>query len=184
LSIPIALAVAAAAVGLWLVLSPADERADAPDEVVDADSARAVVPEPAPSPPPLPQPAAAPRAGPAAPTGPSVVGPHPDDPHEPGMIPHPMDEARKRLHAENHLILLLNEAMSFRNVKEMRELLVEYRQLDPTDKDASQVGYAIIADCIDAPGEASLAAARHFYDTQRHSSLRRFVRRICFENSN
>jgi len=100
------------------------------------------------------------------------------------MIPHPMDEARKRLHAENHLILLLNEAMSFRNVKEMRELLVEYRQLDPTDKDASQVGYAIIADCIDAPGEASLAAARHFYDTQRHSSLRRFVRRICFENSN
>jgi hypothetical protein len=180
--IPIALAVAAAAVGLWLVLSPADERADAPDDVVDADAARAVVPAAAPAPPPPPN--AAPRSAPVAPAGPNVVGPHPDDPHEPGMIPHPMDEARKRLYAENHLILLLNEAMSFRNVKEMRELLVEYRQLDPTDKDASQVGYAIIADCIDAPGEASLAAAHHFYDTQRHSPLRRFVRRICFENSN
>jgi len=183
--IPIALAVAAAAVALWFVLSPADERAEAPDEVVDADSARAVAPEAAPAPAVAPpQPSPAPRPAPAAPAGPNVVGPHPDDPHEPGMLPHPMDEARKRLHAENHLILLLNEAMSYRNVKEMRELLVEYRQLDPTDKDASQVGYAVIADCIDHPGEASLAAAHHFYDTQRHSPLRRFVRRICFENSN
>ena len=100
------------------------------------------------------------------------------------MRPHPMDEARERIDAENRLILRLNEAMSFRNVKEMRELLVEYRQLDPTDKDASQAGYAVIADCIERPGEASLAAAHQFYDTQRHSPLRRFVRRICFENSN
>ena len=100
------------------------------------------------------------------------------------MSPHPMDEARERIDAENRLILHLNEAMSFRNVKEMRELLVEYRKLDPTDKDASQAGYAVIADCIEPPGEASLAAAHQFYDTQRHSSLRRFVRRICFENSN
>jgi hypothetical protein len=185
--IPIALA-AAAAVGLWFVLSPADERADAPDEAVDADSARAVVPAAAPAPPPLaPQPNAAHRstlAAPAAPAGPKVVGPHPEDPHEPGMRPHPMDEARERIDAENRLILLLNEAMSFRNVKEMRELIVAYRQLDPTDRDASQAGYAVIADCIERPGEASLAAAHQFYDTQRHSSLRRFVRRICFENSN
>jgi len=43
--IPIAFATAAAAVGLWLVLSPADERADAPDEAADAGPARAVVPE-------------------------------------------------------------------------------------------------------------------------------------------
>jgi hypothetical protein len=114
---------------------------------------------------------------------PGVVGPHAGDPHEPGMAPHPMDEARQRLHAENQLILQLNEAMSFRNTKQMRELLVEYRKLDPTDADASQAGYAVIADCIDHPGEAAGAAAHQFYDTQRHSPLRRFVRRICFENS-
>lgn len=100
------------------------------------------------------------------------------------MLPHPMDEARARIHAENRLIQRLNDAMSFRNVREMREMLVEYRKLDPTDVDANQAGYAAIADCIELPGEASLAAAHQFYDTQGHSPLRRFVRRICFEGSN
>lgn len=100
------------------------------------------------------------------------------------MHPHPMNDERERLHAENRLILHLNEAMSFRNTKQMRELLVEYRNLDPKDADASQAGYAIIIDCIDQPGEASAAAARQFDDTQRHSPLRRFVRRICFDNTN
>jgi len=100
------------------------------------------------------------------------------------MAPHPLDPERERLHAENRLILHLNEAMSFRNTKDMRALLVDYRKLDPTDADASQAGYAVIADCIDQPGEASLAAAHRFYDTQRHSPLRRYVRRICFENTN
>jgi len=100
------------------------------------------------------------------------------------MPSHPMDEAHARIDAENHLILRLNDAMSFRKVKEMREMIDEYRSLDPADTDANQAGYAVIADCIEIPGEASLAAARQFYDTQRHSPLRRFVRRICFENSN
>lgn len=95
-----------------------------------------------------------------------------------------MDEAHARINAENQLILRLNEAMSFRKVKEMRELIAEYRKLDPADADASQTGYTVIADCIEHPGDVSLAAARQFYDTQRHSPLRRFVRRICFENSN
>jgi hypothetical protein len=95
-----------------------------------------------------------------------------------------MDEAHERLFAENALIQRLNDAMSFRRVKEMRELLVEYRKLAPTDVDANQAGYAVIADCIEHPGETSLAAAHQFYDTQRHSALRRFVRRICFENTN
>jgi hypothetical protein len=64
----------------------------------------------------------------------------------------------------------------------MREMLVEYRQLDPKDVDANQAGYLVIADCIELPDATSLAAARQFYDTQRHSPLRRFVRRICFES--
>jgi hypothetical protein len=118
------------------------------------------------------------------PAGPRVADPRPDDTHAPGMPSHPMDEAHARIDAENNLILRLNEAMSFRKVKEMRELIVEYRKLDPADTDASQAGYAVIADCIEHPGEPSLAAAHQFYDTQRHSPLRRFVRRICFENSN
>jgi hypothetical protein len=113
-----------------------------------------------------------------------LVGPGPNDPHEPGMLPHPMDEARQRIQAENLLIQALNDAMSWRKVKEMREMLVEYRKLDPNDVDAHQLGYEVIANCIEFPGDVSLAAAREFYASKRHSPLRRFVRRICFENSN
>jgi hypothetical protein len=113
-----------------------------------------------------------------------VVGADPHAPHEPGMVPHPLDETRARINAENQLLQSLNDAMSFRKVKEMREMLVEYHELDPRDIDAHQLGYEIIADCIEFPGDASLTAAREFYDTQRHSPLRRFVRRICFENRN
>jgi hypothetical protein len=100
------------------------------------------------------------------------------------MRPHPQDDARERINTENRLIQRLNDAMSFRNVAAMRYMLVEYRRLDPTDVDANQAGYAVIADCIEHPGDASLAAAHQFYDTQRHSPLRRYVRRICFEGSN
>ena len=100
------------------------------------------------------------------------------------MLAHPMDDAHARIDAENQLILRLNEAMSYRKTKEMRELIAEYRKLDPADNDASQAGYTVIADCIEHPGDASVASAHNFYDTQRHSPLRRYVRRICFENSN
>ncbi len=110
-----------------------------------------------------------------------IVGPGPDDAHEPGMVPHPLDEKRERIQAENRLLQALNDAMSHRDVHTMRKLLDEYRKLDPDDVDAYQYGYEVIADCIEFPGDASLAAARKFYETERHSSLRRFVRRICFE---
>jgi len=100
------------------------------------------------------------------------------------MVPHPLDDAHARIDATNRLLQALNDAMSFRKVKEMREMLADYRKLDPEDVDQNQLGYSVIADCIESPGEASLAAARAFYDTRRHSPLRRFVRRICFENTN
>jgi hypothetical protein len=113
-----------------------------------------------------------------------VVGARPQDPHEPGMVPHPLDEARARIATENQLLQALNDAMSFRRVKEMREGLVTYRELDPEDVERHQLGYEVIADCIEFPGEGSLTAARKFYETERHSPLRRFVRRVCFEGSN
>lgn len=154
----------------------------APDEPPEPASVRAAPPA-APARRLSAPPVALPRASAMAPKSPEVVGPLPDDPHEPGMLPHPMDEARARIQTENRLIQTLNDAMSFRKVEEMRRLLVEYRRLDPSDVDAHQAGYEVIADCIEFPGEASLAAAREFYDTERHSPLRRFVRRICFEKS-
>jgi hypothetical protein len=173
-----------AGLGLWVVLSPKQERAakTVPASVVEQrhEASAPAVPPPAPS-------ARLPAAALSAPPPPNtlnVVGPGPNDPHEPGMVPHPLDEARARIDTENRLTQALNDAIAFRKVKEMREMLVTYRKLDPKDVDKSQLGYEVIADCIEFPGEASLAAARNFYDIQRHSPLRRFVRRICFENTN
>lgn len=111
-----------------------------------------------------------------------IVGPHPGDPREPWMHPHPITPEHQRIHAINGTIQRLNDAMSFRDVKKMRELVKEYQSLDPEDVDQSQLGYLTIADCIEHPGEASMAKAKDFYANQRHSPLRRFVRRICFEN--
>jgi hypothetical protein len=111
-----------------------------------------------------------------------VVGPHPDDPHEPGMVPHPLDEAHQRIATQNALLQSLNDAMSFRRVGEMRELIAAYEKVDPQDVDRHVRGYEAIADCIESPGEASQSAARAFYATERHSPLRRFIRRVCFEN--
>jgi hypothetical protein len=132
-------------------------------------------------------PASVPPAPPPAPRSHAgeVVGAHPHAPHLPGMLPHPEgDPARERLHSENRLIQTLNDAMSFRRVDEMRALLAEYKKLDPSDVHSNQAGYAVIIDCIESRGDASLAAAHEFYDNERHSPLRRFVRRICFENTN
>lgn len=184
--------VALSGLGLWLSRAPESEPAreqDAPQSKqarVPAELAGvAAVENAATVPAHLPL---APRAAPSPPAyvpAGDVAGPHAHDPHWPGMAPHPMnDPVRQRLHAENRLIQTLNDAMSFRRVREMRELLVEYRKLDPNDVDRHQAGYAVIADCIEYPGDRSLARAREFYGAQRHSPLRRFVRRICFENTN
>jgi hypothetical protein len=157
----------------------------APDEATGDETEHAVAPAPI-APPPIKRrlPSATPRTSAEPSVDDMVVGPGPDDPHEPGMFPHPRDEAHARIDHENRLIQSLNDAMSFRRVGEMRKLIAEYRALDPKDENTNQAGYSVIADCIEFPGEASLAAAHRFYDVERHSPLRRFVRRICFENSN
>lgn len=185
----IAALVALSGLGLWRARAPdhlaKESRPPKHDPVMKA--AEPTVP---PSPAPRTIPAnVAPRAPLARTPGDSpageVVGAHPHAPHLPGMVPHPHgDPTRERLHDENRLIQSLNDAMSFRRVVEMRALLAEYRKLDPSDVHSNQAGYAVIIDCIESPSDASLAAARKFYDTERHSPLRRFVRRICFENTN
>jgi hypothetical protein len=155
--------------------APAPQHADPTEQTTppEQQTIPASVP-PAPAPPPAPHTLVG-----------EVVGAHPHAPHLPGMLPHPEgDPARERLHSENRLIQTLNDAMSFRRVDEMRALLAEYKKLDPTDVHSNQAGYAVIIDCIESPGDASLAAAHKFYDNERHSPLRRFVRRICFENTN
>lgn len=175
-----------AGLGLWAIFAPRDEPAVRRERAGFVEGRREVsmqnVADRGPTPPAPPPPAPS-QAVPDR-NALNVVGPEPNAPHEPGMVPHPLDEARARLDTENRLIQALNDAMSFRKVREMREMLVTYRKLDQHDIDKNQLGYELIADCIEFRSDASLAAAREFYDTQRHSPLRRFVRRICFEDSN
>lgn len=184
-----------AGVGVWLALAPGNERDPNRDALLAGrdEPSEEALPRPAPHPVAPARPVATRKQAELAVAEPpaevtanprQIVGPRPNDPHEPGMLPHPLDEARERIFKENRLLQSLNDAMSFRRVNEMREMLVEYRELDPNDIDKYQLGYEVIADCIEFPGNASLTAAHEFYDTQRHSPLRRFVRRICFENKN
>ena len=108
-----------------------------------------------------------------------VVGPHPDDPHPPGALPHPITPEHERIRYENQLIQGLNDAIDLRDVPRIRQLVAEYEKAEPEDVHSLQAGYTIIADCIEHPGPASRAAAQHYWNTERHSILRRYVRRHC-----
>lgn len=168
----------------WLVL-----RGGSPDEAATAtpaDDPAATAPA-APRLPPVPRVAAVPETKPykeeiitsdgipiAPPRG-DVVG---------QAHPHPITPQHERIYAENRLVGGIEGAMEVKDVAGMRRLLAQYRREYPEDDQELQDGYGVIADCIEHPGDVTLAAAHQFYDTQRHSPLRRFVRRVCFENAN
>lgn len=97
------------------------------------------------------------------------------------MVPHPLTGERIRIQQQNQMIQALNDAMDLGDAERMRQLIPIYAELDPEDENALRAGYEVIADCIEHPGEASLAAAHRYYDEKRASTLRRFVRRHCFE---
>ncbi|AUX32128.1 MULTISPECIES: hypothetical protein [Sorangium] len=111
----------------------------------------------------------------------AVIGPSPDDRHDGPAHPHPITPRHLEMQHENGLIALLNDAMSARNGARMRELVHEYRRTHPGDPSRLQDGYEIIAGCLEAPGEASRAAAEGYYAEHRASTVRRFVRAICLE---
>jgi hypothetical protein len=107
----------------------------------------------------------------------SALEPERQDP----LHPHPITPERVALQRELQLIAALNDALDLRDAASMRSLLADYRAHDPRDQNELQAGYACLIDCIEAPGDASRAAAETYYETYRASTLRRFVRRICLE---
>lgn len=134
---------------------------------------------------------------PAPPPAPSVT-PALDDaadgvafkPHDPsvpdpeGQVhPHPITPEHERIFKENNLFAAISGAMDRRDTAGMRQMLKEYKDEYPEDSHLLQGGFAVIADCIDHPGEASTAAARAYYSANKASILRRYVRRHCFEQS-
>ena len=110
---------------------------------------------------------------PIMPAGPSAA--MPDGP----VHPHPITPDHERIFEENRLIGALNGAMDVQDVPAMRRLLAEYEDRYPEDDQMLQGGYAVIADCLEHPGDASRAAARRWAEEHRGSTLRRFVYRHC-----
>jgi hypothetical protein len=111
---------------------------------------------------------------------PTMTGEPHDAPKGP-QHPHPITPEHLRIYRENNLLGALNGAMDEKDASGMRRLLAEYREEYPEDAHELAHGYEIIAACLEHPGDASATAARRYYDTETASTLRRYVRRHCFE---
>ncbi len=112
--------------------------------------------------------------------------PGPNDPHPNTYVhPHPITPEHKRIFQENALLYQLNEAMDGKEVPRLRQLLKNYRDEYPEDPNQMQAGYALIADCLEHPGDATIrAAAQRYFKEEIASTLRRFVLRHCLEPRN
>ncbi|MET0385995.1 MAG: hypothetical protein ABW321_08560 [Polyangiales bacterium] len=137
--------------------------------------------------PPSPPPSAAPAPPSAAPAPPSAAAlpraaahPTTDDPTP--TESHPITPERVALQRELALVGALNDAVDLGDVVALRSLIARYHSEVPDDPNALGAGYARIADCLEQPGESSRAAARAYYDRERASTIRRYVRRACFAN--
>ena len=101
-----------------------------------------------------------------------------------GMVPHPITPTHERIFRENNLIGVLNGAMDVKDVAGLRALLKQYRDEYPEDAHVLADGYQLIADCLEHPGAETRAVAQRYYDEQRDSGLRRYIRRYCLEAPN
>ena len=153
-----------------------------------ADEAPAAPAAEAPPPPAAPAPATPPAAPapqkeePVADDGVPFMPPHDEEPRPPGYAhPHPITPKHRRIYAENGLIESLNGAMDVKDAAGLRRLLEKYRRDYPEDEWELQGGYAVVADCLDHPGDGARAAAKSWIEAHNGSPLKRFVNRHCFE---
>jgi hypothetical protein len=103
------------------------------------------------------------------------------EPRDAVAAPHPASDRLSALRRERQLIGALNDALDLSQPDRMRTLVAELRAVDPRDDNRLQAGYERIADCFDRPRPESEAAARQYYEQERASTLRRYVRRHCLE---
>ena len=95
--------------------------------------------------------------------------------------PHPITPEHERIFAENGRVSALNGAMDRGDFAALRTLNAQYRREYPEDAHALHDGYDLIADCLEGRSSRTHAAARRFWQKQRASSLRRYVRRYCLD---
>lgn len=102
--------------------------------------------------------------------------------------PHPMTPEREALQQELRLVGALQDALDLEDVPALRDLIDRYRAHVPADENKLAEGYARLADCLEVDHDARehehdsvRAAALAYYDNERASTLRRYIRRICLE---
>ncbi len=112
-----------------------------------------------------------------------IMPPGQRDPIPAGPVhPHPITPEHQRIFAENRLIGALDGAMDAADVPGLRKALAQYTEGYPEDAQDVQGGYALIADCLERPDATTRAAAEHWSDEHRGSTIRRFVVRHCLRN--
>ena len=164
-----ALAVALLSIGL---LSPPDKKPE-PTRAETTDEAPADEPErqAAPTPPP-------PRA-PTAPVTEPAAAPAASAEELPPS--HPINDERLRQQRQNQFVQMMNDAMDLENGPRLRELAMRFAEENFSDPDKHGEGYLLVADCLEHPGPSSRAAAQAFWERERGSNLRRYIKRHCLE---
>jgi hypothetical protein len=106
----------------------------------------------------------------------------PNDPHPDGPVhPHPITPEHRRLYRENALISGLHDAMDAGDAAAMRRLLKEYKAEYPEDDQKLQSGFELLADCLPHPSAETRTRAQRYWEEERASTVRRYVRRLCLE---
>lgn len=96
---------------------------------------------------------------------------------------HPIDAQRQRIYRENNFHAAMMSAMNQSDVPGLRALVAEYRSAYPEDEFQLQEGYSLVANCLDQLTAERQEQARHYWRTNRSSTVRRFIRRYCLERS-
>jgi type IV secretory pathway VirB10-like protein len=163
-----ALAVALLALGLLSRpdKTPEPTRAETTEEAPADEPARQAAPAPTP-----PVPTASVTQTAAAPASSAEVFPP----------SHPINEERLRMQRQNQFVQMMNDAMDLEDGPRLRELAKRFAEEKFSDPDKHGEGYLLVADCLEHPGSASRAAAQAFWDRERGSNLRRYVKRHCLE---
>lgn len=102
--------------------------------------------------------------------------------------PHPSTPEREALQQELRLVGALQDALDLEDVSALRSLIDRYRAHVPADENKLAEGYARLADCLEVDHDQRdhelatvRAAALAYYENERASTLRRYIRRICLE---
>jgi hypothetical protein len=102
---------------------------------------------------------------------------------DPARRPHAISAEHRRIFAENDRLAALNAALDRGDFTTLRRLNQSYRAAYPEDAHVLQLGYDVIADCLEQRTPARVDAARRFWREHKSSSLRRYVRRHCLEGA-